>query len=270
MGTKRAVPSSGAGTPTRAGRAARSGLARKAGKLETLTIRVGSHERRARVYLPAAYDGSRAFPLLVMFDGQNVFDDHGSFAGGWRAHRAIDRLGQKRSRPIVVGIDHGGGGRIDELAPFDRGGGHGRADTFLASVITHALPTLRARFHVTPGPAGVLVAGSSLGGLAAVYAHFRFPEAIGGALAMSPSFWLGRGKILDFVAAQSTPWTSQVYLDAGAHERGSAPFVEAMTGHLRTRGYGPDKLLTKIDANGAHTERSWRRRLPAALRFFYR
>lgn len=235
--------------------------------------------RRVRVFLPAQYDPKKAFPLLVMFDGQNVFDDHGSYAGGWRAHVAVDRLGKKRSRPIVVGVDHGGVARIGELAPFRRGGGGGSlapvtaggTDSFLAWVARGLVPDLRARYRVIDGPAGVLVAGSSLGGLAATYAHFKWPEVFGGVLAMSPSFWLGQPKIFDFVAAQSKPWTSQVYLDAGEREGPGLPrLVERMARLLRDRGYDERSLLCKVDPKGTHSERAWRRRLPAALRFFYR
>jgi predicted alpha/beta superfamily hydrolase len=229
-------------------------------------------DRRVRVYVPAAYDGSKAFPLLVLFDGQNVFDDHGSFAGGWHADRAVERLGKKRTRPIVVGIDHGNAGRIDELAPWGRQGGQGRADTFVGWVSDHLIPDLRRRYHVVHGPAGVLVGGSSLGGLAATYAHFRWPGTFGGALAMSPSFWLGSPRIFDFVAAQPVPWTSQIYLDAGAHEGGGgmARLAERMAAVLRERGYASDRLMHKHDPKGTHSERAWRRRLPGALRFFYR
>ncbi len=209
--------------------------------------------------------------MLVMFDGQNVFDDHGSFAGGWRVHRAIDQLGRKRARPLVVGIDHGHAGRIDELTPWGRGGRAGHADSFVGWLVDHLIPDLRRRYRIIDGPAGVLVAGSSLGGLAATFAHFKWPEVFGGVLAMSPSFWLGHPKIFDLVAARPKPWTSRVYLDAGAKEGGggAARNVNRMAALLRSRGYGDHDLLLKIDPNGSHDERTWRRRLPAALRFFY-
>lgn len=228
-------------------------------------------DRRVRVYVPRAYDGSTAFPLLVMFDGQNVFDDHGSFAGGMHVHQAVEKLGKKRARPIVVGIDHAGAGRIDELAPWGRRGGVGRADTFIGWIADHLVPDLRRRFHVVPGPEGVLLAGSSLGGLAATYGHFKWPGTFGGALAMSPSYWLGAPRIFDFVAAQSKPWTSQVYVDSGVLEGGGggARLAERMVALLRERGYANDRVRLRIDRKGAHNERAWRRRLPSALRFFY-
>jgi predicted alpha/beta superfamily hydrolase len=111
-----------------------------------------------------------------------------------------------------------------------------------------------------------------MGGLAALYAHFRKPRAFGGALVMSPSFWVHGGEILRWVRAQPTPALSRIYLDCGEREgRGTLlPQVAAMAAHLATRGYDPDHLLFRADPRGAHSEASWRRRLPRALRFFYR
>ena len=253
--------------------AAPKGHATRRGVVQTEHHRVPHFgDRRVRVYVPREYDGTRPFPLLVLFDGQNVFDDAGSFAGGWHAHRAVDRLGQKRSRPIVVGVDHGHGARIDELAPWRRDGSPGRAEAFVGWVAETLVSELRRRHHVVAGPAGVLVAGSSLGGLAAMYAHFRWPETFGGALSMSPSFWLGAPKIFDYVASRPVPWTSQIYLDCGVGEGGGGMHrhAERMAALLRGRGYAAARLLFKSDPKGAHGERAWRRRLPAALRFFYR
>ena len=55
---------------------------------------VGS--RHVRVYVPPGpVEAPR--PVLYLFDGQNVFHDAPSFAGGWHLHRAAHRFGaQKR------------------------------------------------------------------------------------------------------------------------------------------------------------------------------
>jgi len=232
----------------------------------------GFAPRRLRIYTPPGYDGSRAVPLLVLFDGQNVFDDAPSFAGGWHAHTAVEKLARSRPRPIVVGVDHGGADRVAELSPWGRHGADARGEAFLGWVAHALVPELRGRYRVVDGPAGVLVGGSSMGGLAATYAHFRHPETFGGAMALSSSFWIGGGRILEWLQGVSTPWTSQVYLDCGSGEGGGrmAGLTEAVGKALRERGYGADKLRVRIDRRGGHDERSWRRRLPNALRFFYR
>ncbi|HZF08233.1 MAG TPA: alpha/beta hydrolase-fold protein, partial [Thermoanaerobaculia bacterium] len=134
------------------------------------------------------------------------------------------------------------------------------------------MPALNAELRLLPGPVGAIVGGSSMGGLAAFYAHFRYPQAFGGALVMSPSFWVEGNKILEWVVDQPTPEVSRIYLDCGAKEgRGTLlPIVAAMAAHLAGRGYEGDRLLWRPDPKGGHHEASWRRRLPKALRFLYR
>lgn len=227
----------------------------------------GLRPRRVRIYLPR---NPHRRNLLVLFDGQNVFTDQPSFAGGWHAHLAVERLARwGRPAPVVVGVDHGGEERIRELSPFPVDGKEGQLDLLLDWLTGTLLPLLGFELSLAAGPAGTLVGGSSMGGLAAFYAHWSRPESFGGALAMSPSFWLAEGAIFSAVAERPVPPLSRIYLDAGVREdRGRLlPAVDRMAEHLRRRGYGDDRLLVRHDPRGAHSEASWRRRLPAALRF---
>src|SRR5262249_1342947 len=125
---------------------------------------------------------------------------------------------------------------------------------------------------LVPGPFGSVIGGSSMGGLAATYAHFAHPETFGGALVMSPSYWLGEGAIVRWVAERPRPPVSRIYLDCGLREGRWTVLrlVTEMADPLPARGYGCDDLMFRPDAKGAHNERSWRRRLPKALRYFYR
>ena len=232
----------------------------------------GLSPRRVRIYLPRGWEGESR-PALYLFDGQNVFGDETSFAGGWHADETVEKLARLgRPAPVVVGIDHGGEVRISELSPFDFRGLPGRLDLLLDWMTGELMPGLSAAFGMAPGPDGVIVGGSSMGGLAALYAHFRHPEAFGGALSMSPSFWIADRAIFGWIAGRPAPAVSRIYLDGGAREgRGAVlTLVAAMAEHLASRGYGEDRLMLRPDARGAHNERSWRRRLPKALRFMVR
>jgi predicted alpha/beta superfamily hydrolase len=233
----------------------------------------GHTPRLVRVYLPSTFTAEVPRFTLYMFDGQNLFDDPPSFSGGWRLHEAIEKLASgKRPAPVVVGIDHGGGKRIDELSPFEFEGSAGRLDVLLDWITGSLMPRLGAELPLVGGPAGAVVGGSSMGGLAALYAHFRNARSFGGALVMSPSFWVHNAAILRWVQEQPTPELSRIYLDCGVREgRGTVlPQVAAVAAYLATRGYGPDRLMFRPDPRGSHSEASWRRRLPRALRFFYR
>ncbi len=234
----------------------------------------GLSPRKVRVYLPSTFTPEAPRCALYLFDGQNLFEDQPSFAGGWHLHRAVERIARdsRRLAPVVVGIDHGGPERLRELSPFPLGERTGQLDLLLDWLTGSLVPRLGSALPLVAGPVGAVVGGSSLGGLAAFYAHFRHPEAFGGALSMSPSFWLADGEILRWTAAQPDPDVSRVYLDCGVREgRGSVlPLVAALAAHLAERGWDHDHLMFRPDMKGAHNERSWRRRLPKALRFFYR
>jgi predicted alpha/beta superfamily hydrolase len=230
----------------------------------------GLAPRRVRAYVPSRYHASRSHRALVLFDGQNVFEDEGSFAGGWHVDDAIERMPRKLRPPIVVAIDHGGAARIDELAPWAFRGRGGKLDPLLDAIATQIVPEVHRRWHVDHGAVGWALGGSSLGGLAALYGHLRAPDVFGGALAMSPSLWLADRRAFGFVEERAKPSFTRVYLDCGAREgRGMFELARLMAGLLRGRGWDAEQMLWRPDSKGAHSERHWRRRLPKALRFFY-
>lgn len=234
----------------------------------------GLAPRRVRVYLPHSLVRGGTRVALYLFDGQNVFDDEPSFCGGWHAHRAVEALGRAgHPAPVVIGIDHGGEQRIHELSPFEFQGEPAKIDLLLDWLTGELMPELAAELGLAPGPAGAVVGGSSMGGLAALYAHFARPQAFGGALSMSPSYWIAERSIFEWIAEVPVPELSRVYLDCGVREgRGTLlPLVAGMAALLAGRGYQEgENLLWRPDPRGAHNEKSWRRRLPRALRFLYR
>lgn len=230
--------------------------------------------RRVRAYVPHGHSHDRPRPALWLFDGQNVFGDEGSFAGGWHAHSALDRFAvlKKPLAPVIVAVDHGNVQRINELTPWHDGKQGGGADQFIGWLVSHLMPLAQRSLGLRTDAESTVIGGSSLGGLGAMYAHFKFPHAFGGALVMSPSFWFARRQIFDFVRSQPDPWRSRIYLDCGAREGRGMMIRHAreMAEYLGQRGYGPDRLMWRPDSKGTHAERHWRRRLPKALRFLFR
>jgi enterochelin esterase-like enzyme len=224
-------------------------------------------KRNVRVYVPSrapAHDR----PVLFMFDGQNVFDDQGSFAGGWHAHRAVERLAKTVTPPAIVALDHGHEHRISELSPFDFGRVKGSLDGLLEWIGRWLLPELRGKRSLTADPRRVVVAGSSMGGIAALYAALSRPDLFGGAIAMSPSLWIGGGKMFSWARERALPQHERIYLDCGALE-GPRMFraAEEMARLLRARGVGD--VMFRGDPKGRHREIDWRRRLLPALRFHF-
>jgi predicted alpha/beta superfamily hydrolase len=227
----------------------------------------GIGSRRVRAYAPR---GEAERSVVVLFDGQNVFGHEGSFAGGWEADRAAERVVTKRRpAPIVVAIDHGGVDRIHELTPFAERGADGRLDALVAFMRDRLTRDVVDRFSIPRDPSRWIIGGSSMGGLAALYTHFALPEVFGAALSMSPALWFAKRRIFGWVESQPRPWSSRIYIDCGVGEdRGTLlSLTNRMAGLLRLRGYDDDSLRVRRDPRGTHSETSWRRRLPGALRF---
>ncbi|AKT36024.1 alpha/beta hydrolase [Chondromyces crocatus] len=233
----------------------------------------GLTPRHIRVFVPPdARRHGEPPPILFLFDGQNVFDDAPSFAGGWHLHETVTRISaQRHRRPVLVGIDHGGTARINELSPWPTAHGPGHADALIGWIADELAPRLAHELALQIGPEHVAIGGSSMGGLCALHAHFTRPDRFGAALSMSPSLWLEGGRIFRDLAARSRPGVSTIYLDAGGLEaRGS--LLEAashMAEQLQRLGYGPSAFRFRADRRGRHSERDWRRRAPAALRFLF-
>lgn len=225
--------------------------------------------RMVRIYVPKRAHASDR-PLLILFDGQNVFDDAPSFAGGWHAHEKVEKLAKSVSPPVVVGIDHGGGNRISELSPFPIQRSPGRLDGFLDWIKRWLVPHMQHHFAVTHDRRKIVLGGSSMGGIAALYGVLSLPNEFGGCIAMSPSLWIARGAIFKWAEGRPPPRIehhhARLYIDAGKRE---PPMMhtqaEAMDKQLHRQG--ARNLHFFGDPTGTHSEAAWRKRLLRAMRF---
>lgn len=246
------------------------------------------NKRDIVVWLPEE-EPARPLPVLYFQDGQNVFDEHTSFAGSWGAARALGELAEAGTPVIAVAVANAGRSRIAEYSPFvDVKHGGGRGDAYVEFLTSSVKPAIDARFATLKDPAATGLVGSSLGGLIAYYALFRHPETFGLAAALSPSFWFADHAFERWLGERS--WApAQLYLDTGRFERGrpvsrwpwvgrswqtawgSWRYTRSVRGVLRrleNMGYvdGVD-LCFELDHEGFHSESSWRSRLPRALSF---
>lgn len=143
------------------------------------TMRVGTRTlagvtRRIWTYAPAGLpDADR--PVVILFDGQvTALETPLAPAFDLFADRGIPV-------PLVV--------MIDSISPEQRSIDLTCSTRFLDALTGDLLPRLRSDLAVTADPRSVLVAGTSYGGLAATHAALHAPDRIGGAVALSGSFW---------------------------------------------------------------------------------
>lgn len=227
--------------------------------------------RRVQVFLPPAPD---PLPVAYLWDGQNLFGDEGSFAGGWGVDRILSRRAGRRSAvPIAVAIDHGDADRIPDFAPFRTElFGEGRADALLAWLMETLKPRIDREFATRSGPSDTMIGGSSMGGILSLYAFLKHGRVFGRAMAMSPTLILDPDALFSLIAESRLEPGARLYLDYGRHEGPPEELAlfERTVRALEERGLGAEGLLARVDPRGRHRECDWSRRMPEALQFLFR
>ncbi len=231
-----------------------------------------SPERLITVYVPDDAGAGAPRPLLLLHDGQNLFDADRAHVPGqhWRVAETADALiAAGRLPPIViVGIDHLGPDRIREFTPTpgDKklGGGLAEYGRFL---VDELVPDLARRFPGLIDVTALAMGGSSLGGLATLGIARQFPGRFTRLLVMSPSVWWDRRAILRRLHRVGIPSRTRVWLDIGAHE-GARAVTDARALRDELRSLKVDLQYVE-DPEGHHTEAAWAARFGAAVEWIY-
>ena len=228
--------------------------------------------RTVSIHLPPGYDDTRArpYPIFLLHDGQNLFPSRPEAIGGsWHAGAAVDLVTNEGAIPPIVlaGIDHAGVGRLEEFAPPALGRRSG-ARAYADAIVDAVLPGLARDFHVRRDRDGLGIGGSSMGGLVSLWIASTRPDRFSRVLAMSPSVWWNRRAILRVLKRRPIDPSTRVWVDAGVKEGARVTRdAEAVVDLLHAQGA---RRATYVeDPEGDHSESSWARRLPDALRFLW-
>ena len=168
------------GAPSRRWSVEHEGVPRGETTMHRLRSEPLGNERRIFTYKPAGYDAMRTYRLVICFDGRAYVDDayvplptvlDNLIAGGAIA-------------PVVAVLPDSldGETRMRELTLHD---------PFVSFLTDELLPWAHAELSFADDPERTVVAGSSLGGLAAAHAALRRPDLFGLVLSQSASFQRG-------------------------------------------------------------------------------
>jgi predicted alpha/beta superfamily hydrolase len=238
------------------------------------------NERTISVYVPPGYeqDGERAYPLLILQDGQNLFDPETSFVRGqtWRvAEHADAAIEAGQVEPLVIaGVANAGERRLAEYTPVrDWKLGGGEAAAYGEMLTRELLPFLHTEYRLQRGAEATGLGGSSLGGLVSLWIGLRRTDVFGKLAVLSPSAWWNHRYILRFVedVAPEVRHRPRIWLDVGERE-GRRTLADAEMLHERLLRQGwrdQDELHFETFAEGAHNEASWATRVRPMLRFLF-
>lgn len=226
-------------------------------------VTLGGHT--VRVYTPAGYRENllKRYPTLYLLDGANVFFPEEAFNGTpWHVGETLDTLDAMNlvDRLVVVAV-HSADGRRE--ADYSLPG----LPTFADALVRRVKPEVDARYRTLRDPDRAAIIGSSLGGVAAMYIAWRWPEVIGMAGCLSSTFgW--RDDLLQRVWSDPKP-PVRLYLDSG-WPGDNYDETRVMRDALLVRGFRPGVDLMHLAFPGAlHHERAWAQRVHLPLQFFF-
>lgn len=216
-------------------------------------------KRTIRVYFPPNYATRQGFPVIYMFDGQNLFDNSTAFSGEWGIDEILDTLHYSKGfSAIVVGIYHGDGDRASEQTPWPNNQRQGGDGPKMAQFIVKTLkPYMDKHYRTLPDRENTIIAGSSLGGLMSLYMALEYPEVFGRAMVFSPSLWWS-SKAFEQMGRFKKRRFQKIYLYAGGLE-GETMLSNANKAYetLRGVGFAENELCYQFNPEGKHNEQFW-------------
>lgn len=222
------------------------------------------------VYLPKEYaTTTKKYPVIYMHDAQNLFDAATSYIGEWNVDETLDSINAK---VIIIGIEHGGDKRMEELTPYKNSKyGGGKADDYLDFIVHTLKPKIDATYRTKTNAKNTAIFGSSLGGLVSFYAALKYPDVFGKVGCFSPSFWFNRKEINDLMA-QTKNFDSKIYFLCGDNE-GDADVIPDMKNvehWVNTKRCECKKMNKEVIVKGGqHNEKMWREHFKMAYLWLF-
>lgn len=227
--------------------------------------------REVTAYLPAGYyaeaNAARTYPVMFMFDGQNIWDDHDCCFGhtGWEINITLDQeIAAGKVQPIVV---------IGAASTQNRNNEYGLDDTAMTNFIDLQVQMQAEQLPLVRHDGGkVAIAGSSLGGVMAMEMTMRHPELYDKAASLSGAFWARTD------LPGSTKRDLAVYLDSGGNPADNSDGAED-TIHIRDALVGlgweigcnqtASSVCYQIAPGATHDELAWKARAWQFLEYLF-
>jgi len=229
--------------------------------------------------------------LLIAHDGQNVFDGRTSTHRGqtWKMAQSANRVSKELgiAPPAIIGVWHSSTkdnpwGRGKDLVPqkyFQEGIPVHKdfaqvfqpellqSDSYLRDIFEKYVPSIAPGISVS----NTAMIGSSMGGLATLYALAQMPEKFSTALALSTHWRFGGDALVErTINSLPKPGIHKIWMSHGTKglDREYAPFQRQADTLMHERGYTQHNFISKVYEHSGHNERSWAKYLDQPIRFW--
>ena len=225
-------------------------------------------QRQIWLYLPPEYATSRrAYPVIYMQDGQNLFDKATSFSGEWGVDKYMASLPDEQNA-IIVGVENGGDTRLSEYTPIPHPVyGGGEAKSYLDFVAYTLKPYIDSHYRTKSDRENTCIWGSSLGGILAFWAGMTHSHVFGKIGAFSPSFWIVPDWTYHLEMAHYQPHPRFYILGGTRESKYMVKHCQTATRILRTKGFSRRNVKMTIVEGGIHNEHFWGVQFPQAYQY---
>lgn len=226
--------------------------------------------------------------LVIAHDGQNIFDGKTSTHRGqtWKLAQTALHVSAELgiNPPAIIAVWHSATkanpwGRAKDLAPQE----FFTKDSYIdprwnisdPKVVLDSDAYLNQIFHeIVPSifptytSAKTAVLGSSMGGLATLYAAIRHPEKFSTALALSPH-WIISDQKFATQMIEVLPKKHKIWMSRGDKgiDREYPPLQNFVDQLMREQGFN-ENYQSKVYKRSGHNERSWARYLHEPIKFW--
>lgn len=233
----------------------------------------GQATRRGYVYLPESYERlpNRRYPVLYMFDGHNVFlDEDATYGKSWGMAQYMEKTAKDL---IIVAIEcnHEGNRRLSEYSPVDFEYGpvgkiSGQGKVYMDWMVETLKPYIDNTYRTIADREHTFIAGSSMGGLMALYAVTCYNHVYSKAACLSPSLWAAPAAIMDILSAGQIGEQTCIYMDYGTLElHNHEGTLDAIVNASRILLYKNAAVTSRMVPGGRHCEASWEKQVPVFM-----
>lgn len=247
---------------------------------EEVYIRFIEEYRMLHIYLPKNYATSKKkYPVLYMFDGHNLFDDNDATYGkSWNLASYLDT---NNIPLIIIGIEcnHEGNKRLEEFSPYNFmdtyiGDIKGCGKQFMEWVVTDLKSWVDDHFRTLKSRKNTGIAGSSMGGLMALYGVLHHNDTFSKAACLSSFFYGIEEELINEIKDSSPALQTTIYLSYGSDEFRSKNQLARTTIAYQSFTHQLLKHNISIFPNlifkGRHCEASWEKEVPVFIPYLFK
>ena len=245
------------------------------------------------VWLPHNFDPKKKHDLLIMHDGQNLFDGTKTWNGQeWELDEWASKLISENelSSFIIIGIHNSGKKRWSDYFPekaysfvpdSNYLGGlkpELNADQYLKYIVKEVIPFIEEKYLKSSYDYKTIIGGSSMGGLISMYAVFEYANVFDGAICMS-THWPGAivmennplPEAIFKYMTENIPLSNKKrfyfdYGDKGLDEH-YPQYSKIIDSLFLNNGYSQKNYKNLFFKNHWHSEEYWAKRVQIPLKF---